>query len=300
MQHYQACKICNSAKLRVIKTYRITDQATWPWDEAYARIKDLPSPLIIRLALCRTCGFLFYLDTLSYTQMKHFYQEEARYTKPKAHKMKPGRRWELDRFLSFIKNHLPLDHLETGLDLGAGDFVALHQLTQITPSLTFEALDPSYPKEHYEKIKVHRTMMEDFTPARTYDFVTAVHILEHVGNIAAFVSKTATLVRPNGYLYVEVPFQIGPGLLLNRSASVQHVNYFSPATLTYLLESHGLAMRTIEFDRTASRHNGMTGMIRALAQKAPTTPICPSPIISLSYLFTPPFVSKTSTTSCQN
>lgn len=286
IQAYQSCKICGSHQLRTIKTYHITQKEIWPWDEVYAIIKDTPFPLTIRLGLCQSCGFLFYLDTLTYPKMKYYYEQEARYKRPKEHKIKPGRLWELDSYINFIHNNLP-SGVKTALDLGAGDFVALERLQVSYPTIIFEAVDPSYPKDNHNSIKVYRTMIEDFPTQKRYDLVTAVHILEHVGELHDFMKPVTRLVNTKGHLYVEVPFQVGPSLFLNRSASAQHINYFTPETLRYLLSKHGFHVIASEFDTGSYSRNGMLGMIRLLAQKKPAAVIKPKSSATLRYLFNP-------------
>jgi hypothetical protein len=130
-------------------------------------------------------------------------------------------------------------------------------------------------------------MLEDFRPKKQYDLVTAIHIFEHVGELTQFMNQTTQLIKPKGHLYIEVPFQVGPGLLLNRAASVEHVNYFTPDTLRYLLARHGFATTRCEFDTGAYRFNGMQGMIRLAARKEKGSLSVPRPSRTLAYIVNP-------------
>ncbi len=262
-------------------------QDVWPWQEVYERIQGIPHPLTIRLVLCQKCGFLFYGDTFSFDEMKQLYEEEARYARPKQHQLKPGRQWELERLIGFMELALPGQDIKLALDLGAGDFVALDRIAILRPDITFEALDPSYPNNNHNTIKVYRTMLEDYEPSQQYDLITAIHILEHVGDLNHFMTKVSALAKHHGYLYVEVPFQVGPGLLRNSSASAQHINYFTPFTLRYLLTRSGFTVCREEFDAGTYRYNGMPGMIRILAKKAAMPYKPPKPVTTLAYLMNP-------------
>jgi hypothetical protein len=287
MQQLSDCKICSSKDLRIIKRYTASRQLGGEWLQLFDRLKNLPHPLLIRLGLCLNCGFLFYLDSFTFREMKQFYEEEARYAKSIEHKLKPGRRWEIEHLLTFLRRNLPKNGLKTGLDLGAGDFVALDRIVKQHPKIKFEAVDPSYPQNNHDGIKVHQTMIEDFKINKKYDLVTAIHILEHVGDLHTFMTKVSNLVNTNGYFYVEVPFQVGPGLLLNRSVSVQHVNYYTPATISYLLSRYEFNLVKIELDTDSYRYNGMPGMIRLLTTKKKSRLEEPKAIGTFRYLVNP-------------
>jgi hypothetical protein len=68
-------------------------------------------------------------------------------------------------------------------------------------------------------------------------------------------------------VYIEIPFQVGPGLLFNRSASSQHINYFTPVSIFNFLVASGFSIIKMEFDKSGYRYNGMPGMIRVIAEK---------------------------------
>jgi len=260
------CKICHSHALLTLKRYNAEDRLE-PVARAIIARLHLPTPLIIHLVVCRKCGFVFYQNMLTLEEMRRFYKEEARYAKPAAHQLKMGRLWELEKMIKFLTRWLPSERVKTALDIGSGDFVALERVVQLHPHASYHAVDPSYPHRSHRGMRVFQTMVEDWQPSSQYDLVMLTHVLEHVGHLETFMKKVTQSMNDRGYLYVEIPFQVGPGLLLTRPDNIQHVNYFTPQSITNLLASHGLHVTKLEFDTTAYSKNGMPGMIRLLARK---------------------------------
>jgi SAM-dependent methyltransferase len=84
--------------------------------------------------------------------------------------------------------------------------------------------------------------IEDWT--QTYDLVLMVGVLEHLRDAGEAVHSASSRLNPGGLLYVAVPDV--EGLAGSRNApyqqfSMEHVNFFSGASLDRLLGSQGLA-----------------------------------------------------------
>ena len=73
-----------------------------------------------------------------------------------------------------------------------------------------------------------------------FDTVYLRHVVEHVSELEAFFAGIRTLLRPDGYLVVEMPdveeaFRLGSPAVLWE----EHVSYFTPSQAEYMLESQG-------------------------------------------------------------
>lgn len=260
------CKACGKQSLISLKKYSVSKNLNQMWTSILQEVNS--GPFRIRLSMCCRCGFVGYSNFFSHEGMKKIYAAEARY-KDDGRKQKKEGNQEHARMVDFLGRQLSGAEIQSVVDIGAGDFQALEKVRSMYPQARYEAIDPSYKQESYQGISIHRTMLEDFSLQRSFDLVLLIHVLEHVGDTDAFLKKLSTLVKTNGYLYVEVPFQVGPGLWLNRSVSAHHINYFSPATLRWILRRYGFTVRASEFDKDAYSYNGMPGMIRVLAQRMP-------------------------------
>lgn len=266
MQTLSSCKICDGSFLITLKRYEATSSMNADWKRVFETVLRRTTPLPIRLSLCPRCGFIFYRDVFDFEEVARLYSKENRFEYNRKKTEARGGNEEQRRQLRFFDAWMPWEDIRSILNVGAGDFTLEDELLDRFPDKSFAALDPSYGSETYRKqVRVHRTMMEQFKPEHPFDLVFAIHILEHVSDLRSFMEKLSVLTRR--WLYVEVPFQVGPGLFLNRSVNSQHINYFSPGTLRQLLERYGFRETAVEFDTDGYSYNGMPGMIRILAEK---------------------------------
>ena len=188
----------------------------------------------------------------------------------------------------FVIRYITKRSIREALDVGAGDFVALQKIVACLPGAHFSAIDPCYDQPTFENITVFQAMLEKFDCRKQYDLVMAVHVLEHVGDLHAFMSQLSKLTQR--YLYIEIPFQVGPGLFLSRGVNAQHINYFTPGTLKTLLSYHGFEVENEEFSTNGFRYNGMPGMIRILAKKREGSEVAKkvnTVLASIYYLLSP-------------
>ena len=77
-----------------------------------------------------------------------------------------------------------------------------------------------------------------------FDIVCAFQLLEHLARPAEFVQRAAQALVPGGRLLLALPNggdaeRVGPGWVGYR-VDLEHLNYFSVATLARLLSAHGL------------------------------------------------------------
>lgn len=95
-------------------------------------------------------------------------------------------------------------------------------------------------------LPVEVAMLEDSgLPERSYDVVSAFHVLEHVPDSRSFLRTLMRWVRPGGHLVIEVPNfdsvlrrRFGPDWVHLRP--LEHLVHFTPRTLTRTLQAQGL------------------------------------------------------------
>jgi 2-polyprenyl-3-methyl-5-hydroxy-6-metoxy-1,4-benzoquinol methylase len=85
---------------------------------------------------------------------------------------------------------------------------------------------------------------------QSYDILTMWDVLEHIDDADIFIDKCAEFIRPGGQLVIQVP-QIDSYIARKQKEkwvmiSQDHVNYFSPRTLTLLLERKGFQVKTVK------------------------------------------------------
>ena len=86
-----------------------------------------------------------------------------------------------------------------------------------------------------------------------FDLVTMVHIIEHVENPIAFLSRAKLFLSLTGAVYVEVPsveaFKDGPG---REEFHVPHEHVFSSASLSMVARRAGFVVQEIQQGRSCS------------------------------------------------
>ena len=80
------------------------------------------------------------------------------------------------------------------------------------------------------------TLQASGLPERSFDVVTAFHVVEHMTDGAAFIRTLARWVRPGGYVAVEVPnwrsfHRRNAGGFWSGLRPLEHVAHYGPATL---------------------------------------------------------------------
>jgi SAM-dependent methyltransferase len=78
-----------------------------------------------------------------------------------------------------------------------------------------------------------------------FDAVLMSHVLEHIEEINAEVEAIASVLKPGGVAFFEVP-QASGNIALPLDDNVAHLHFFSLASLTRLLSNHGLDVVAVE------------------------------------------------------
>ncbi|BCB59935.1 methyltransferase [Halomonas sp. A020] len=142
------------------------------------------------------------------------------------------------------------------LDIGGGYGFFSHLLKSALPGAQVDMLDPSEAR-----IETGKKLIEerDEVPTQiryiaglldnifahnhqsTYDLITLWHVVEHVPEPIQLVKDAWQLVKPGGWLSIEVPNANDELLSLssafaNYSYMIEHLSYFSPDKLSELIE----------------------------------------------------------------
>lgn len=122
------------------------------------------------------------------------------------------------------------------LDIGAGrcqqsNFLKKHTKNKIyTNDLNAESLNCSNIKNSYDFVgEFQNIKFKD----RKFDVVCAIHVLEHVLNVNAFLKKMISVTKENGYLCIVVPIR-KPFIVSG------HMSIWNPGLLIYNLVTAGL------------------------------------------------------------
>jgi SAM-dependent methyltransferase len=208
---------------------------------------------------CTRCGFAFANDTPEQRFLDAYYREMAKksallerrgYTEPEY----------LVRTHRVSLTHI-LPHVHPGdrvLDIGCytGNLLAL--LRDAVPGVRVTGLDPSalaarVAREHHG-VSVEVGSLFDELDLGEFDVVLLTHVLEHIVELRPFLARILTLMADGARLCVEVPDAEAFFLTAEQDDpigvehkdpflqfSVEHVNYFTAASLTNLMRANGFA-----------------------------------------------------------
>ena len=102
--------------------------------------------------------------------------------------------------------------------------------------------DLKLPVDHIDFFKMDET--------KKFDVLTMWDVLEHIDKADAFLDKCNKVVKPGGYLFLQVP-QIDSYFAKRhkdnwKMMGLDHVNYFSKKTITKILEANGFEVVKIK------------------------------------------------------
>jgi 2-polyprenyl-3-methyl-5-hydroxy-6-metoxy-1,4-benzoquinol methylase len=129
----------------------------------------------------------------------------------------------------------------TILDVGMGDGRLFEWLSSKKEfDFTYEGLDLGESNDfkkidRQQKIKIHRSLFNDFLPSYKYDIVFLSHFIEHQGDLQLTLKKLSELIKQDGIVVFEWP-------LPHRRMIGGHINMLTPALLAYNLAKAGFDM----------------------------------------------------------
>ncbi len=120
--------------------------------------------------------------------------------------------------------------------------------------------------------KVQHTDLRNFirTNRATYDFISLIHVIEHVKDPKSFLIAVLKLLKPNGVLYMETPNGSSHQAVVEKDnytflTPPDHLNLFSQTSLQELIESFsGISSCTC---RTYSYPEHLVGILRTIKKR---------------------------------
>ena len=205
----------------------------------------------LRLVRCRQCGMIYANPVPAQFASGEYYDRAgADYYLSAAKLESDYAAVRFERELRLFRRHREQGAV---LDVGCSSGGFLFQLNQRFPGC-YEVLgtDVSGPALHYAESRgvavVRGNFLEQDFGGRRFDAVTFWAVLEHLVAPQQFLAKAASVLKPEGLCFVLVPNMrsLAVRLLSARYRYIypQHVNYFTEATLTRLIEPRFLVVES--------------------------------------------------------
>lgn len=223
------CAICGTTR-----TEKITSTGQFGWDT--------------HVSICPNCGLVFlnprwrkadydYFYTVEYDQ---YYREDPEYAEEKE-KRKAELVWER------LEKNTP-HKFNTALDIGCGLGWVLDTISRRNGGMQMAGIEPSdVCVDHFTGQiggeLVARDVDSDWhlDNQERFDLVIMRHVVEHLLDPVEVLSKIASVLAPQGVLYIGTPDMMNPdGPLKDFWFRCVHTYYFSPTTLERMAAQAGL------------------------------------------------------------
>ena len=198
---------------------------------------------------CEGCGLVRVDPLPTPEENQHYYDETYREWYATFQKATDIRQLiaahRMDAVSSFAK---PGHWLDVGC--AAGQFVALARQRGIDA----EGLDiapAAIEQAQAQGIPAHLGSVEEFSPPRQYDTITAFDVLEHTIRPTEFLDRVRTWLVPDGTLALTLPdvSSAFPRWIMRKHwfyyLPNDHLHYFDPATVRALLEQRGFRVEKV-------------------------------------------------------
>lgn len=128
------------------------------------------------------------------------------------------------------------------LEIGCGQGELLSAMDKLSSA---DGIDPSKANIdacNAKMLTVYQMGIEQLEPTKQYDLVVMSHVLEHVADINSALGTIRDVLPQGGHVYIEVPDatrHLDHLTVPLQEFSREHINHFSPMTLTRVLQRNG-------------------------------------------------------------
>jgi SAM-dependent methyltransferase len=229
------CPQCGSTTVQTVHEGRYVLPEGHPLDAA------------VRVVACEHCGFCFNDTPATRADFDRYYRDVSKYADPRLSSgagYSPEDTARLKATAEAI-NAFAQAHDTRILDIGCGAGGLLDSLAALGfHDLT--GMDPAAACAKEVRRRGHCGIVGTFDEhplsAASFDGIILSHVLEHVRDLSTALANVGRLLRPAGWLYVEVPDAARYGECLIapfQDFNLEHINHFSVTTLSNLLASRG-------------------------------------------------------------
>jgi SAM-dependent methyltransferase len=224
----KSCPVCNDTKTSEYKVQSVGNLTC----DITPGIK-VEAIVIIRYCQCQNCGLIFQNPQMSDDELVKYYST-GYYRKigvnTLAKDMDSDEEIRAKVDSKIIKEKI--GEVSTHLDVGCGRGSLLNEIG--AKSKVGVEIDKSYVE--VKGMKVYSELK--LVPRKSFDLVTAIHLLEHIPKPLDYLKDMAKFVSKSGFLVIEVPTWESPGGPLRFA----HLNHFEPEVIKKMCAQAGLSV----------------------------------------------------------
>lgn len=236
---YRNCVICAAADHKVV--YKTKEK----------------NGVFSQKVVCKSCGLIFQNPTFTEEELRNIYLTsywkfaESDLFSP-AERVLGEKRYRANDQIKWLERFLSLDGFSHGkkvLEVGSSFGLLLNSFKE--KGWQVEGVEPAKNFAEYVKntygIKVHQNFLENVDLEKsTYDLIILSHVLEHLPDPVSTLSRLAAHLKPDGFLFIEIPNV--KGLWKNLGDQFQSSHLFIPSvnTMQRLIAKAGLKISKME------------------------------------------------------
>lgn len=254
-KHIESCPICSSPDQKEII------------DRVLILSNEEQAPYRLKIVRCGYCQHVYQNYVWNEEQLKQYYFSGPAYYRPDySHNIPSTSLIRFDSVMEDIKPFLIQDCLH--LDVGgyAGHF-SYYLSNHVKES---HCLDVSsyLPTGSSKNVKIIKDSLFEYAckSDEQYDFISLNHTLEHLTDLQSVKNALSKLLKPNGYLLIEVPdnLEMTESIL---DYTLDHTQYFTGHSLFEFLDDkfYIRTFRHFKYNKTVDVGKGF--MYRVLAQQ---------------------------------
>lgn len=197
-----------------------------------------------RILECNKCRIVFLSPDILLNNLEKYYSERfiaGKYTSLERSAFLENNSKEL---LNFIDRYTRPQRNISLLDIGAN--IGFFVKEAVKRGYDAVGVEPSKNMATYAKslgIPIIETTIDKFNPQKSFDIITIFHVLEHLDNPTEVLNKLKSIHSENGFLVLEVPniesYIAKKDELSWRFIALEHIFYFSPKTISAILQKLG-------------------------------------------------------------
>ena len=226
------------------------------------------------IKVCNQCGFVFADNIPEADALEAQYQEAEHHLHPD---VPPGLSTIHLDFFNFIKQHASLPEGASVIDVGSGMGHFLNYFKAAGHN-NILGLEPSRSarKQAADRygIEIIPESLASFTPSQAFGLITMCGVFEHIPDIPAALNQIAAIGTKDAFLFLAVPDAASFGTTSSSEPflefALEHINFFTPATLENLLARHGFSTLAMESRANSFYNNNyIYALFKAGCQEPP-------------------------------
>ena len=220
----------------------------------------------ITVTLCQRCGFISQSERFSDELLSRLYEADTSFAFGDAEEDLRAIQSGLLERQEVISRAMISHGLISGasvLDVGGGRGEVSQHLIHDHRVVVADTTESPPIDPRIEKVG---GLFSERLADNSYDVVVMNHVLEHVFSPTKLLDSAHGILKENGLLICEVPFELYTPLVARHLGDWRHVGYFSRHTMRRFLGKSGFSVRRLTLETGAYGARRLP-VIRAVAQK---------------------------------